>query len=265
MELQGSYIPKVIHYCWFGTKKLPELELACIDSWKKYLPDYELRFWNEQTFDIEQVPFTSQAYRAQKYAFVSDYVRAYALSKYGGIYLDTDVEVLSDFTSLLEGKTVVLGFENRKFIGTAFMAFSQGHSIVRSLQDYYDKRNFQMRNGHLNITANPLILAEILTKYNVKFNGQEQCQNDIYLLNREYFFPKKIKDGVFLVTNQTVAIHHFTGSWLTESQRKRGTSFLWKEVFRPFLRNSRYVLKLIVGKKFTERLEIIIRNIRVLR
>ena len=94
-------IPKIIHYCWFGRKPLPPLAVKCIESWKKYLPDYTIKEWNEDNFDINIVPYTREAYEVGKYAFVSDYARFYILYHHGGLYFDTDVEVIRPMDDLV--------------------------------------------------------------------------------------------------------------------------------------------------------------------
>ena len=95
-------IPKIIHYCWFGRNPLPQSAIKCINSWKKFFPDYEIKEWNEQNFDVNIIPYTSEAYQAKKYAFVSDYARMWVLYNYGGIYFDTDVEVIKPMKDIVE-------------------------------------------------------------------------------------------------------------------------------------------------------------------
>jgi mannosyltransferase OCH1-like enzyme len=253
-------IPKIIHYCWFGPKPIPKLELKCMESWGKYFPDYELMFWNEKTFDIKSNIFAKQAYENKKYAFVSDCVRANVLNNYGGIYLDTDVEILSNFSHLLKGKNAVLGFETSKFVGTAFMAFVPNQSIIKAFSDYYVDRSFLSENGDIEITANPAILASILKKNNLVLNGKEQLINGIHVFKRELFFPKKIADNKFRITEETLAIHYFEGSWLTESQKKRGTNIIWIEVCRPILRKCKSLIFFIIGEKKAKKFEIKVRN-----
>lgn len=255
-------IPKIIHYCWFGPKPIPTLEQACIESWKKYLPDYHLMLWNEDTFDIYKYPFAKQAYEHKYYAFVSDFARAVVLEQYGGLYLDTDVEILSDFSTLLEDHEIVLGFENRTCIGTALMAFVPNHRIMAEFSKFYHKHSFIQSNGHINIIANPTILANILSNFGINFNGQEQnIDKNIQIYAREVFFPKKTSETEFRITEKTVAIHHFTGSWLTARQKKRGTNKFWIEVCRPTLKKSKFLITKILGEKTTKSLEIKIRNL----
>ena len=258
-------IPKIIHYCWFGPKPIPKLELECMESWGKYFPDFKIMFWNEDTFDISSNIFAKQAYEKKKYAFVSDCVRASVLNKYGGIYLDTDVEILSDFSHLLKGKDAVLGFETSKLVGTAFMAFVPNQSIIKAFTDYYVGRSFLSENGDIEITANPAILASILRKNSIVLNGKEQQINGVHVFKRELFFPKKIVNGKFQTTEETLAIHYFEGSWLTESQKKRGTNIIWIEVCRPILRKCKSLIFYIIGEKKAKKFEIKVRNNRWLK
>lgn len=254
-------IPKIIHYCWFGPKPIPEKEQECMKSWTKYLPDYTLMFWNEQTFDINKYTFAKEAYEKKMYAFVSDFVRVYALQQYGGIYMDTDVEIINDLSDVLSKADVILGFENSTNIGTALMASVVDHQVMTDLVDYYTSRSFINNMGLVDITANPMIFASVLKKYGVVFNGEQQEVSDIMIYKREVFFPKKIKDNQFIITNDCLAIHHFSASWLTDRQKKRGSNKLWLNVFRPILKHLRHIIELICGEKNMQKIEIIIRNI----
>jgi mannosyltransferase OCH1-like enzyme len=254
-------IPKLIHYCWFGPKEISDLEKKCIASWHKFLPGYTLHFWNEDTFNIQEHVFTRQAYEAKYYAFVSDFVRAKVLMEYGGIYLDTDLEVLMNFENLLKGSNSVFGFENSLFVGTAFMATTPKHEIFNAFYSKYKNNTFNTSKGKLEITANPAILAEVLKDYGVKMNGEKQTVKDIKIFNREVFFPKKMGEGVFKLTNETHTIHLFGGSWLTDRQKRRGQNKIWIEVCRPFLRKIKKILINIVGRSTSYKIEIWIRNL----
>jgi hypothetical protein len=253
-------IPKIIHYCWFGSNAIPELELRCIETWSKFLPDYKIMFWNEKTFDIESNIFTKQAYENKYYAFVSDFVRAYALNKFGGVYLDTDLEILFDFSHLLEGKKAVLGFENSTHVGTALMAFVPNHKIVSEFFKYYENATFLTSNGKLKITANPSILADILKTTEFQFNGKEQEFDNIHVYKRDVFFPKLISDTEFRTSKDTLTIHHFTGSWLTDSQKKRGRNIIWIEVCRPILKKINSLSIFVLGGVKSKKIEVIVRN-----
>ena len=135
-------IPKIIHYCWFGGKPLPKSCKKMISTWKKLLPEYELRRWDETSFDVDSSDFVREAYRAGKFAFVSDYVRLCALKEYGGIYLDTDIEVIRSFDPLLRGRGAVFGFESGEKVMTAFMAARPEHPIIHAFLSCYEGRVF---------------------------------------------------------------------------------------------------------------------------
>ena len=129
-------IPKIIHYCWFGGTGMPEKLIKCLDSWKRYLPEYTIMRWDEQSFDVNTNAYTRQAYAHKKYAFVSDVARIKALREYGGIYMDTDVEVFQPFDSVLHHRCV-LGFEYRNWVATSFIACEKNHSILKLFEKEY--------------------------------------------------------------------------------------------------------------------------------
>ena len=253
-------IPKIIHYCWFGPKPIPELELICMESWKIFFPDYKLMFWNEKTFDIGLYDFTKQAYEKKYYAFVSDFVRANVLCEYGGIYLDTDVEILSDIRPLLIGNNAVLGFENKTFVGTALMAFEANHKILKDFNDHYNNISFVDPSGRVNITANPAILANVLKNHGIILNGLEQNVQGVQVFNRNLFFPKQLSNNKFRTTEETLAIHYFQASWLTERQKRRGRNKFWIEICRPILQKIKSITLGVFGEKRAKQFENRIRN-----
>lgn len=154
-------IPKTVHYCWFGGKEKPELTNMCISSWKKHLPDYEIIEWNENNFDINMNNFVKEAYEAKKFAFVSDYVRAYVLYNYGGIYLDTDVEVIKPLDQFLD-HNVFTGCESDKYCVTGTIGSTKNHELIKSLLEYYDNKKFRLDNNEYNNTPNTVIITEII-------------------------------------------------------------------------------------------------------
>ena len=124
-------IPKIIHYCWFGGKPLPKSAIKCINSWKKFFPDYEIKEWNESNFDVNMIPYTKEAYAAKKYAFVSDFARFWVPHEYGGIYFDTDVEVIRPMDDII-ARGAYLGMENRTAINPGLgMAAPAGHPFYK--------------------------------------------------------------------------------------------------------------------------------------
>ena len=139
-------IPKIIHYCWFGGNPLSEMEMKCIASWRKNCPDYEIKRWDESNFDIHINQYVQEAYEAKKWAFVSDYARLYLLSEYGGIYMDTDVEIVQNLDRFLVHNAFT-GFEDDNHIPTAIMGAEKGHRWIKYLLSYYDGRHFYRDNN----------------------------------------------------------------------------------------------------------------------
>lgn len=205
-------IPKIIHYCWFGRGEKPPLALKCIESWKKYLPDYEIKEWNEDNFDLDEFPYVRQAYDARKFAFVTDVVRLYAIYNQGGVYMDTDVEVLKPIDSLLSYEAVS-GFESSNQIPTGLMACEKGSPIMGELLQDYKTRSFINSDGSLNTTTNVVYITETLKKYGLVLNNQFQTCNGFTFFPSEYLCPKSVKDGKIYLTEKTLVIHHFAGSW----------------------------------------------------
>ena len=206
-------IPKIIHYCWFGRGKYPRLMKKCIRSWKKTLPDYIIKCWNEDNFDIDNAPiYVRDAYRKRKFAFVSDYVRLYALYNEGGVYLDTDVEVLKDFTSLLNCENT-LGYEGDDKISTAFIASLPNSKWIGQLLDEYNDRCFIRQDGSLDMTTNVSFISDSIRKEGIELNGQHARYDFLELYPQEYFSPRNWEDGRYCVTENTYAIHFFSGSW----------------------------------------------------
>lgn len=192
-------IPKIIHYCWFGNGEKSELIERCMDSWKKYMPDYEIIEWNENNFDVNFIPFVKQAYINKKWAFVSDYVRAYALYNYGGIYLDTDVEITNTFDDFLP-HGAFSGFEKKGLSFTAVWGAKAKHHWPKKVLDFYERL-------HFNNQINTNIITAILEKdYGIdkSIDDLQIYNNDVYIYPSNYFCVEMFKN---------YAIHHFEGSW----------------------------------------------------
>lgn len=207
-------IPKKIHYCWFGNNKLPESAENCIDTWKKFLPEYEIIEWNEQNFDINSNQYVKEAYEAKRYAFVTDYVRLYALYKYGGIYMDTDVEVVKPLDKFLINKAFT-GCENENMSVTGTMAAIKGHSWIKELLDYYKDQKFILEDGSHNTKTNTKIITEItIENYGWKQENTHQIlKDDLHIYPYDVFCAKNFKTGKIEKTENTHTIHHFAGSW----------------------------------------------------
>ena len=212
-------IPKKIHYCWFGGNPLPKLAKKCIKSWKKYCPDYEIIRWDEKSFDISEAPlYVRQAYEAKKWAFVSDYVRLYAMVTQGGIYMDTDVEVVKSLDEFLQHKAFS-GFEDEAHIPTGIMACEKDFPLFREFLDYYDDALFIKEDGEYNSTTNVIIMTDISKKYGLRCDGTYQIVNDMVLYPEDYFCPLDFNLCLHNTEN-THAIHWFSGSWLPEKERE---------------------------------------------
>ena len=227
-------IPKVIHYCWFGRGQMPELALKCIDSWKKYLPDYKLKLWDEDTFDINTVPYVKEAYEARKFAFVTDYVRLFALITEGGIYMDTDVEVLKSLDSLLE-LPAFSGYESNKYSSfpTGLMASAKNGIWVTEQIAYYDNRHFLLSDGTFDMTTNTLTISRIMQENSFALDGKYKVyKNDMHCFPKDYFCPKT-STGVLRVTKNTYCIHHFAGSWRDVTLKDKVKHFIFKKMLRP--------------------------------
>lgn len=210
-------IPKIIHYCWFGRGEMPELTQKCIASWYQYMPDWEYKLWNEHNFDVNSVPYTKEAYEAKKYAFVSDYVRLWALNNEGGLYLDTDVMVFKPFDDLLKHKAFA-GFEGSKHlpVGTCVMASQARGQWVDEMLEAYKNRHFVIEGGVCDLTTNVQFITALMAEQGLVQNGQEQEYKDLHIFPVEYFCPRQTT-GEYLRTDNTYSDHLGIGSWTVQS------------------------------------------------
>ena len=209
-------IPKKIHYCWFGGNELSDLAKKCIDSWKKYCPDYEIIEWNESNFNLECCDFVREAYQAKKWAFVSDYARLKILYDNGGIYLDTDVELVKSLDFLLEEKCY-FGEETTGFINTGLgFGAVKNNKIIELLLNEYEGLHFLKNDGSYDMEPCPTKNTRPLLNYNYQFSGKEiwRC-NDFVVFPPEYFCPLDYNTKVLNKTNNTVSIHLYNASWHT--------------------------------------------------
>lgn len=223
-------IPKIIHYCWLSNDPIPQKLLNCMESWSKFLPDYEMILWNFSHFDKESCLWVKQAYDAQKYAFAADYIRLYALYNYGGIYLDMDVEVLQSFDPLLELKTFICWQHDAPGLEVAAMGAEKGASWLKCCLDYYKNRSFLNENG-FDIKALPCVVEGVLRGHGIPLplvkniesaKELEKLDQGIPVFSWNYFSPKSLKTGVISVTENTFCIHHFSGSWVDKKSLIRG-------------------------------------------
>ena len=219
-QTSQKHIPNIIHYCWFGDQQIPEQQKKYIKSWKELMPNFKIKKWNEENFDITCLKFTKQAYAEKKYAFVSDVARLWILYNYGGIYFDTDVELLRNIDYIVnQGPFMACEYnqQNHEPIVSLVnpglgMAFYKKHPILKEILDIYATKNFNI-NKTETITK---ITTDILIKHGLTLsNDIQQCQ-DISIYPSNYFSPKSYKTKKITLTPQTYAIHHFAASWLKD-------------------------------------------------
>ena len=209
-------IEKTIHYCWFGGKSKPKSAIKCINSWKKYCPDYKIVEWNENTFDLNCNAYVKEAYENKKWAFITDYVRLFAIYNFGGIYMDTDVEVLKPLDQFLDCDGFT-GFQSMDDMVTGIMAGAKGSKMYKALLDYYTDKHFVNPDGSLDLTTNTETITKMFLEMGFKPNNQFQEIDGFRLYPNEYFCPK---DSVTLevnITENSYAIHHFAGTWVPHS------------------------------------------------
>lgn len=237
-------IPKIIHYCWFGGKPLPRSAEKCIASWKQFLPEYEIRRWDESNFDVNAIPYTCEAYAAGKYAFVSDYARFWILYHHGGVYFDTDVEIVSPMYDILETGSF-LGVETRNSNkitvnpGLGFAAF-RGSSLLGEFLDLYQGLHFLNDDGTPCLKNIVEITTEQLQKYGLRNTPeiQECCGFTIY--PKDYFCPIDYDTRELVVTDNTRTIHHYAESWVPKSARfKNALRRIFGKRFITFLVNAK--------------------------
>lgn len=206
-------IPRTIHYCWFGGGEMPPMARDCIASWHRLMPDWNYRLWNEETFDVHSTPYTAEAYAAGKMAFVTDYVRLWALEREGGVYMDTDVEVLKPLDDLLHLKAFT-GYEGSKHKPpvTGLMASEAHGAWVTEQLGAYDGLHFRLPDGSFDTTTNTQRISSIMKANGFVCDGRQQQYKDITIFPSDYFCPRQTT-GEYLLTDNTYCDHHFMGSW----------------------------------------------------
>lgn len=213
-------IPKVIHYCWFGKGKMPNLAKKCIKSWQKFCPDYKIVCWNEGNFDINQNRYAKEAYEAGKWAFVSDYVRLKVLYDEGGIYLDTDVEIIKPIDKLVE-KGGYMGFDDNGIISTGLgFACEKGNELVGAILKDYDDIPFLRADGTYDLLPCPDRNTQTMVKLGLDINNREQVFMGIQMLPEDYLCPMKYYTGKKVITKNTYSIHHFCASWTSKTSKR---------------------------------------------
>jgi mannosyltransferase OCH1-like enzyme len=244
-------IPKKIHYCWFGRNSMPKLAKKCLESWKKKLPDYEIKEWNEDNFDVNIIQYTKEAYEAKKYAFVSDYARFKILHDEGGIYLDTDVEVLRNFDEFLVNESFT-GFENIERVAPGLiLGAKKNNTFIKEMYQSYNECHFINYDGTMNTETIVDRITTILIKRGLILNGKYQQISNLSIYPVEYFSPKSYETGKINLTSNTYSIHHFAASWKPRYQKTE--KYIWNLLGLPnYQLISRFKNKLI--KEFKSRI-----------
>ena len=206
-------IPKTIHYCWFGHNPLPTSALRCIASWRKHFPDYEIKEWNESNFDVDCIPYVKRAYEHKKYAFVSDYARFAILYQHGGIYFDTDVEVIRDMEDVLS-KGSYMGMENLKVNPGEGMATEAYAPLLKEIMDYYATLQFADAEGNL-LHEGTVVkhTTTVLERQGYKQNGELQQIGGFLIYPNDWFNPLEDTTGRLNITANTHSIHWYTKTW----------------------------------------------------
>ncbi|MDF2865557.1 MAG: rfaG [Clostridia bacterium] len=219
--MDNSANTKIIHYCWFGGKPLSKLTLDCIESWKKYLPDFEIKQWDETNFDVNQCTFIKEAYEQKKWAFVADYTRFKILDEFGGLYLDTDMEITADISKHLE-KDLFLGKEDSNMINAAVVwsKYPNNTHIHNILQVYENSKVFNP-TGDLFDQSVPKILTKYFKEYSFKSDSDEVqfLNNDVYIYPMEYFYPLSYDHQSNKFTDKSCMIHHFDATWTSKGEQ----------------------------------------------
>ncbi len=210
-------IPRVIHYCWFGGKPLPKSVRKCIASWKKFLPDYEIREWNERNFDVNAIPYTAETYAAGKYAFVSDYARFCVMYEHGGVYFDTDVEIIRPLDDILadgaffamEGKT--LPDQKEYYVAPGLgCACEPGNPVWREIIAEYQSIEHFDYAAQGTVCA---IITRVLTRMGVALRGELVKTGELSIYPPDYFCPKVMPGAPICITANTRSIHHCACTW----------------------------------------------------
>lgn len=206
-------IPKKIHYCWFGGNPIPDKYREWMNSWKKYCPDYEIIEWNESNYDITKNKYIYQAYQAKKWCFVSDYARLDVVYNYGGIYFDTDVELIKNPDDMLY-QSAFMGFETNQYVATGLgFGAEKNHPVIKIMRDYYNDMEFIDKDGNMNLTTCDIHQTNFLVEKGLKLNGDYQIIDGMTIYPRKILCGKNHYKGKIETTENTISIHHYDASW----------------------------------------------------
>lgn len=215
-------ISKKNHYCWFGNNPLDEKAIQCLASWKKYFPNYEIIQWNENNFDISQVEFMKDAYEAQKWAFVSDVARLIIVYEYGGIYFDTDVEVVHSYDDIInEATKAFMGIEGDGLVNTGLgFGAEKGHPFLKKHIEYYKQLKYAEYKSHISDIACPILTTKLLMDSDFVVEDSRQMIEEIDIYPTAYFAPMDYQTGKLNRTDVTHSVHWYNASWQDEAVRR---------------------------------------------
>lgn len=253
--MEKANIPKVINYCWFGNNDKPEMILKCIKSWKQYLPDYEIKEWNENNFDVNCCDYVAEAYKAKKWAFVSDYCRMWVQYNFGGVYFDTDVELIKSPGDMFDNPTI--GFESRDNLNPGLVfACEKENWFCREMLEWYAQDHFYIK-GKMNYVTICDRSTKIFLSHGLCLNNKAQQIKGYNVFPSDYFNPKGSNGGYLKITSNTISIHNFAGTWIDDEAQKttihsfKGKIYLFiKTIVGNKLANKiRYLYKQIAGDR----------------
>lgn len=254
-------IPRIIHYVWLGAGKKSELMQKCIDSWKKFCQGYEIIEWNETNFDINSNPIVAEAIKQKNWALASDGIRMYAMYNCGGIYMDTDVEVIKSLDPLLTNQ-IFLGFESKYWLESAMFGAVKGHPLLSKCIEHYNMAlDINFSTNALTVHTYAAVAKKML---GAKLNGKTQfLENGATVYSTEYFAPKNYMSGKLKLTENSFVIHHYTSTWHSKSQKfwagfaKNSRIILGKHIFSIFEKivGSRYLATINRDFKKKEKLD----------
>lgn len=246
--MEQNCIPKIIHYCWFGHNEKPEAIKACMESWQKYLPDWEIIEWNEENYDVHKIPYTSDAYNLKKWAFVSDYARCDVLYQYGGVYLDVDVEFIKLLPEEYLEYRGFCGFEGSGEIGPGLIwGMQKGDKLLRTIMESYQTEHFQYAPDGIYKTVNTRFTA-IMQEMGLQKNNLRQTVDGIVVFPSEYFcaYDTDVKEPN--ITENTICWHHYYGSWQNPTVKMKLQLILKKligaKAYRVVLNMVRHIRKI---------------------
>lgn len=233
-------IPKIFHLCWLSGDPYPDKIAFCIDSWKRFNPDFEVMLWDTKRFDVNSTPWTRQAFEAGKYAFVADYIRLYAVYNYGGIYLDSDVEVIKSFDDVMHLPYFVGSETDDSSIELAAFGAEKGTPWVKAALEYYEGRDFIREDGSMDIEVQPILMGRLLSsryEWTPLKEGEETLRDNarLYIYPCDWFSAHPFKEGggvEYRITGNTHSIHHYAGQWRDEEYPGGPLHKLFYKLFR---------------------------------